>query len=288
MMENQGGDRMLIHGLNMNPYPVPFYKDDFDRLNAEMHKGHPQLNERYYNDYPHMHSNSPSRNQFSYTLQSPNMINQNMYHPSNIVSPMPNNIIQGNSVYYHPHSNSGSLYNVERPQTHILSSHPYSIPSHVTSITNSPYKRKYKKHPKKDPNAPEKWKSAYQLFREDINKKLEHKKLSFVELSKIHSDQWANLDINQKKYYNDLAMKAKIEYEKKMNQYRKSIQYKEFQEYLNQFYSQEDTVGRVGRPKGKKLNSSSLSGNSSNGSNKAKFPQQIVHQSYSSYTTQNN
>ncbi|PVV03738.1 hypothetical protein BB560_001804 [Smittium megazygosporum] len=195
-----------------------------------------------------------------------------MYHPPNVVSPLPNNMIQGNSIYYHPHPSSGPLYNVERPQPHMLSPHSYSVPSHVTPITSSPYKRKYKKHPKKDPNAPEKWKSAYQLFREDINKKLEHKKLSFVELSKIHSDQWANLDPNQKKYYDDLAMTAKLEYEKKMAQYRKSPQFKEFQDYLNQFYAQEDTVGRVGRPKGKKFSSANLPIKSSP-SNKQKLSQ---------------
>ncbi|OMJ07836.1 FACT complex subunit SSRP1 [Smittium culicis] len=322
-MDSQGGDRIIMQGLNMNTYPVPFYKDEFDRINAvnmldiqkmgsvpnpasrdiRRFNGPPkqppnQPGDRFNNDYVNMQHSSSPRNNFSYSLHPSNSMNHNIYgqgnpapqhqQPHNQVhnqvhsqthSQPPNPVIHDSPLYYPSHSQNGPIFSVERSQ-HMLSSHPYStVTSHITSISNSPYKRKYKKHPKKDPNAPEKWKSAYQLFREDLNKKLEHKKLSFVDLSKIHSDQWSNLDASRKMFYDELAKNAKDEYEKLMNQYRKSPQYKEYQEYLNQFYAQEDTVGRVGRPKGKK--SSNSSGSTVD---KAKYSQPIVHQNFGQFT----
>ncbi|OLY81948.1 High mobility group-T protein [Smittium mucronatum] len=249
------------------------------RFNApQKQASHP--GDRFNNEYTNMQQSPSHRNNFSYALHPANSMNNNMYNQGNVPHQGQNgNVIHDPSMYYPNHSQNGALFNVERPQ-HILSSHPYSnVTSHITSISNSPYKRKYKKHPKKDPNAPEKWKSAYQLFREDLNKKLEHKKLSFVDLSKIHSDQWSNLDASRKIYYDEMAKSAKDEYEKLMSQYRKSSQYREYQEYLNQFYTQEDTVGRVGRPKGKK--SSNSSGSTTE---KTKYSQPIAHQNFGQFT----
>ncbi|KAJ1915387.1 hypothetical protein H4219_004352 [Mycoemilia scoparia] len=108
------------------------------------------------------------------------------------------------------------------------------------------------RHPKKDVNAPEKWKSAYQMFRDDLNRELADRNLDFVEMSKLHSEKWANLTPERRKWYEDRAKEAKDEYDRQMNIYRQTESYKQYQKYLDHFYAQEDTVGRVGRPKGRK------------------------------------
>ncbi|OMH83636.1 Non-histone chromosomal protein 6 [Zancudomyces culisetae] len=209
--------------------------------------------ERYQNDYVDFSDPSAQRGQFAYTLQPPAPMNQGMFVQPNSISSGGANVLQDQHVYYPDNQQHSHIFNIERQSNHMMAGQSYQpIGSHVSSISVAPYKRKYKKHPKRDPNAPEKWKSAYQLFREDLNRKLENQKLSFVSLSKIHSEQWSKLDSTKKKYYDDLAKNAKEDYEKKMAVYKQSKQFKEYQEYLNQFYLQEDTVGRVGRPKGKK------------------------------------
>ncbi|PVZ97596.1 hypothetical protein BB558_004587 [Smittium angustum] len=296
-MDNHSTDRMLMQNIPVNPYSVSINNEEFDKFNAmfdiqkpnqsrdvrrtnqNMPRGPPQMGNRYHAEYFNVQPNNHTRNQYSYTLQPTNSMAPTFYGQHGSIAPMSSNIIQDTSMYYPTQPVPPSqMFNVDRQQQqHILSPHSYSVPSHMTSITNSPYKRKYKKHPKKDPNAPEKWKSAYQLFRDDINKTIDIKKYSFVDLSKIHSEQWSGLNPQRKKHYEDLAKTAKIDYEKQMNIYRKSKQFKDYEDYLAQFYAQEDTVGRVGRPKGKKTSNSSSSMSANSSSNQMVFQNERKH-----------
>ncbi|KAJ2313503.1 hypothetical protein IWW54_001482 [Coemansia sp. RSA 2705] len=104
-------------------------------------------------------------------------------------------------------------------------------------------RRTYRRHPKKDPNAPEKWRSAYQLFRDDVNQELHGQDIPFSEMSKIHSKRWAELDEDTRMRYFERSKSDKEEYLRRMAEY---------EEYLDKFYKQDSTVNRVGRPKGAK------------------------------------
>lgn len=90
----------------------------------------------------------------------------------------------------------------------------------------SPLKRKYRRHPKPDKNAPIKPPSAYIMFSNDARAQLKGHNMTFVEIAKIVGDQWKNLGITQKQQYERTAMRAKDEYIDALNEYRKTKEYK--------------------------------------------------------------
>ncbi|KAJ2080485.1 hypothetical protein H4R24_003051 [Coemansia sp. RSA 988] len=111
-------------------------------------------------------------------------------------------------------------------------------------------RRTYRRHPKKDPNAPEKWRSAYQLFRDDVNHELHGSDIPFSEMSKIHSKRWAELGDETREMYFQRSKSDKEEYLGNMAVYRQTPEFKQYEEYLEKFYQQESAVNRVGRPRG--------------------------------------
>lgn len=136
---------------------------------------------------------------------------------------------------------------------------PYSRPAVIVEPPASPKpqpgsshspKRTYRRHPKKDPNAPEKWRSAYQLFRDDVNHELNGQEIPFSEMSKIHSKRWAELSDERRNMYFEQSKKDKDRYLQRMEQYEQTLEYRQYEEYLEEFYKQDSTVNRVGRPKG--------------------------------------
>ncbi|CAO0791588.1 unnamed protein product [Mucor circinelloides] len=133
----------------------------------------------------------------------------------------------------------------------------------------SPLKRKYRRHPKPDKNAPIKPPSAYIMFSNDARAQLKGHNMTFVEIAKIVGDQWKNLGISQKQQYERTAMRAKDEYIDALNEYRKTNEYKEYQKYLNNFKAEQDATNRKiarlrKRAKRSSPGSGSLADNSSN------------------------
>ncbi|KAI8642944.1 hypothetical protein BD408DRAFT_163029 [Parasitella parasitica] len=112
------------------------------------------------------------------------------------------------------------------------------------SSTTSPLKRKYRRHPKPDKNAPIKPPSAYIMFSNDARAQLKGHNMTFVEIAKIVGDQWKNLGINQKQKYERTAMRVKDEYISALNEYRKTKEYKEYQKYLTNFKAEQDATNR--------------------------------------------
>ncbi|KAJ1729977.1 hypothetical protein LPJ61_003263 [Coemansia biformis] len=140
---------------------------------------------------------------------------------------------------------------------------PYTRPSTDASTPKSPQtpqapalphtpRRTYRRHPKKDHNAPEKWRSAYQLFRDDVNRELHGLEIPFAEMSKIHSKRWAELGDDAREAYFRRSKDDKDEYLKTMAVYEKTAEFKQYEAYLDEFYKQDSAVNRVGRPKGAK------------------------------------
>lgn len=95
-----------------------------------------------------------------------------------------------------------------------------------STSNNNALKRKYRRHPKPDRDAPIKPPSAYIMFSNDARAKLKDHNMTFVEIAKIVGDQWKNLSSSKKKQYERTAMKAKDEYLDALNDYRQTDKYK--------------------------------------------------------------
>jgi hypothetical protein len=91
---------------------------------------------------------------------------------------------------------------------------------------NNALKRKYRRHPRPDRDAPIKPPSAYIMFSNDARAKLKEHNMTFVEIAKIVGDQWKNLSSSKKKQYERTAMKAKDDYLDALNDYRQTDKYK--------------------------------------------------------------
>ncbi|KAJ2777569.1 hypothetical protein H4R18_005091 [Coemansia javaensis] len=143
----------------------------------------------------------------------------------------------------------------QHPQARLARQEQHRSPAqqHMAPLPAQPYYT-HGQHPKKDPNAPEKWRSAYQLFRDDVNRELQGQDIPFSEMSRIHSKRWAELDEQSRNMYTQRSDADKDEYLKKMAVYEQTDEYKagQYEAYLEQFYKQDSTVNRVGRPKGAK------------------------------------
>ncbi|KAI8079109.1 uncharacterized protein B0P05DRAFT_587326 [Gilbertella persicaria] len=105
-------------------------------------------------------------------------------------------------------------------------------------------KRKYKRHPKPDRNAPIKPPSAYIMFSTDARSRLKHHNMTFIEMAKLVGDQWKNLDNKEKQAYERTAMKAKDEYLDVLHAYKQTDQYKDYQKYLNSFKTEQKAINR--------------------------------------------
>ncbi|KAI9361005.1 hypothetical protein BD770DRAFT_383935 [Pilaira anomala] len=134
----------------------------------------------------------------------------------------------------------------------------------------TPIKRKYRRHPKPDKNAPIKPPSAYIMFSNDARAQLKDHNMSFVEIAKLVGDQWKNLGINLKHQYERTAMRAKDQYIDALNAYRQTNEYKNYQTYLNNFKSEQDATNRkIARLRKKAKRESPSSGSMADSSSNA-------------------
>ncbi|KAI9292977.1 HMG-box [Neoconidiobolus thromboides FSU 785] len=110
-------------------------------------------------------------------------------------------------------------------------------------------KRKYRRHPKTDPNAPAKPQTAYIKFSSSVRESGKFKQLSFTESAKVVAKLWKDLDQSTKNYFLQEAHKDRIRYREEMAVYRTSSSYREYRAYLTEFYGQGGQIVRsVGRP----------------------------------------
>ncbi|KAI0136631.1 HMG box protein [Xylariales sp. AK1849] len=96
-------------------------------------------------------------------------------------------------------------------------------------------KRKYRRHPKPDQNAPERPPSAYVLFSNKMREDLKGQNLTFTEIAKLVGENWQNLDRSEKEPYESQASDAKERYNRDMNDYKKTADYKQYCDYLQDF-----------------------------------------------------
>ncbi|KAF3138639.1 hypothetical protein TWF569_008741 [Orbilia oligospora] len=100
-------------------------------------------------------------------------------------------------------------------------------------------KRKYRRHPRPDENAPEKPPSAYVMFANNVREELKGQNLSFTEIARLVGDRWKVLPPEQKEEYEYRAGVMKDRYNQELAAYKKTDQFKEYSQYLLEFKNKE-------------------------------------------------
>ncbi|OAQ99752.1 hypothetical protein LLEC1_01975 [Akanthomyces lecanii] len=104
-----------------------------------------------------------------------------------------------------------------------------------SETTNGVTKRKYRRHPKPDENAPERPPSAYVLFSNKMREDLKSHNLSFTEIAKLVGENWQNLDQPERESYENQANEAKDKYRRRLTEYKKTQEYRKYAQYLQEF-----------------------------------------------------
>ena len=122
-------------------------------------------------------------------------------------------------------------------------------------------KRKYRRHPKPDKNAPERPPSAYVIFSNNIREEVRGQNLSFTDIAKLVGDRWQKLSPDEKEPFESKANDAKEKFNIELAQYKKADSYREYTQYIADFKAKHSSViAEVKRPK---LESDSNSGSAS-------------------------
>nr|RBQ92048.1 hypothetical protein FVER53263_08051 [Fusarium verticillioides] len=96
-------------------------------------------------------------------------------------------------------------------------------------------KRKYRRHPKPDENAPERPPSAYVLFSNKMREDLKSQNLTFTEIAKLVGENWQNLNASEKEAYESQANADKEKYHRDLMDYKKTADYRKYMQYLHEF-----------------------------------------------------
>ncbi|KAM0509314.1 hypothetical protein ACHAP6_000378 [Verticillium nonalfalfae] len=96
-------------------------------------------------------------------------------------------------------------------------------------------KRKYRRHPKPDENAPERPPSAYVLFSNKMRDDLKGRNLTFTEIAKLVGENWQSLSPVEKEPFETQALNAKEKYNQDLAEYKKTYDYKKYAQYLHDF-----------------------------------------------------
>lgn len=131
-------------------------------------------------------------------------------------------------------------------------------------VSGGETKRKYRRHPKPDENAPERPPSAYVIFSNKIREETKGESLSFTEIAKLVGDKWQKLDPAEKERYEAQAAAAKDRYTLQLSAYKKTDAYKDYMNYLADFRAKHGPgPNEAKKPKLEpELSSGSLSGKS--------------------------
>ncbi|KAG9293880.1 hypothetical protein G9A89_019218 [Geosiphon pyriformis] len=109
---------------------------------------------------------------------------------------------------------------------------------------NENTKRKYKRHPKRDKNAPVKPLSAYVMFAHRVREEYQGQNIPFPDMAKIVGDRWKTIPTAEKEAIESEAAKAKGKYRAELEVYKTTEQWKQYQEYLKDFKAKYETSFR--------------------------------------------
>ncbi|MBO1765066.1 hypothetical protein JQN64_28255, partial [Escherichia coli] len=103
-------------------------------------------------------------------------------------------------------------------------------------------KRRYRRHPRADPNAPKKPKTAYVNFADQLRTDPEVSQLSFVDIAREVGRRWQELPAEKKCIWERNAARAMQEFEAQMDEYKKTESWQKHQNYLNDFKAQQSAA----------------------------------------------
>ena len=129
------------------------------------------------------------------------------------------------------------------------------------TLGGSETKRKYRRHPKPDENAPARAPSAYVIFSNKIRDDVRGQNMSFTDIAKLVGDRWQKLAPAEKEPYETQAATAKEKYNAELAEYKKTDSYREYMRYLGEFKAKHG--GSMADSKRPKLEKQSSNGSSS-------------------------
>ncbi|KAF2030255.1 hypothetical protein EK21DRAFT_112174 [Setomelanomma holmii] len=109
-------------------------------------------------------------------------------------------------------------------------------------------KRRYRRHPRPDPHAPKKPKTAYVNFADQLRTDPEVSQLTFVNIAREVGRRWQDLPAEQKRVWESNAARAMQEFEAQMDEYKKTESRRKYQIYLNDFKAQQFQSSSGKRP----------------------------------------
>ncbi|KAF3040853.1 hypothetical protein E8E11_006992 [Didymella keratinophila] len=113
--------------------------------------------------------------------------------------------------------------------------------------TGTSTKRKYRRHPKPDENAPERPPSAYVIFSNQVRELLKGQDLSFTEIAKVVGERWQVLPAEEREACERQANGAKEKYYAGLAEYKKTPQYEAYQKYLEEFRAKHNAPMKEGK-----------------------------------------
>ncbi|KAI9700567.1 MAG: hypothetical protein M1820_006721 [Bogoriella megaspora] len=108
-------------------------------------------------------------------------------------------------------------------------------------------KRKYRRHPKPDENAPERPPSAYVIFSNQTRDSLKGQELSFTEIAKLVGERWQQLSPEEREPFEREATSAKETYYARLAEYKKTPEYKHYQDYVAEFRARHPAQAAEGK-----------------------------------------
>ncbi|KAL7950813.1 hypothetical protein V8C42DRAFT_131425 [Trichoderma barbatum] len=148
-------------------------------------------------------------------------------------------------------------------------------PSHGGDTSGGP-KRKYRRHPKPDDNAPERPMSAYVLFSNKLRESLKGEGHSFTVIAKLVGEHWQSLPLAEREIYEAQARASKERYYREMAVYKETPEYRKYMNYLEEFNEKQakpnqghEDAKRARLEKNELLHGSSSAGSSTVGSSTA-------------------
>ncbi|KFY66239.1 hypothetical protein V496_02136 [Pseudogymnoascus sp. VKM F-4515 (FW-2607)] len=119
---------------------------------------------------------------------------------------------------------------------------PRSDSKDGSSSTHLSGKRKYRKHPKPNLDAPTRPRSAYVIFSNKMREDLKGRSLSFTEVAKLAGRSWQHLTASEKEPYEQQAFDAKEKCAIEFAKYRQTESYKAYSEYLLGFNAEQPHI----------------------------------------------
>lgn len=116
-------------------------------------------------------------------------------------------------------------------------------------------KRRYRRHPRPDPNAPKRPKTAYVNFADQLRTDPEIRSLSFVDIAKEVGRRWQTLSADKKRVWESHAARAMQEYEAQMDDYKRTESWRKYQSYLSDFKARQSQNAKLKRSSSSQIES---------------------------------